>query len=430
MRLIEPLPYRVRTFLLPSGERFALLIGDDGVPELFSSLYITARYRRRSVSSQQAVLNAINVLLGHVKRHGIELTERFKVGEFLGPGECESLLGSFEVKYGRATRRQAKLVALQRVKKGHLYAPKSARNATQYSRLSYAGKYLRWLGNILGSGPLSVRRGDIEAMYANICEIRPPSSNGQEKDEEDAFTEEDDSLLAELLELGSARNPFRPSVQLRNLLLIELMRLLGKRKGEVLNIRLRDIDTALGQIDIVRRPNDKNDPRLNQPRVKTRQHTVPVGPNLLRLIEMYLSVRREVPGALKSPYLLVTHKPGPTQGSPMTIAGVNKVFETIRQAEPRLSHLHPHLLRTYFSNSTARMQRKSRRVQPDGSRGPEVDRQVRNFLAGRSPESGVDSVYTKAALSESAREVSLMFQEEQVQKGKRREELKGKGSVR
>jgi integrase len=247
-------------------------------------------------------------------------------------------------------------------------------------------------------------------MAENIRVLRPPSPRAGGDATANTFTREDDALLRSIISPGSARNPFSPAVQVRNALLIELLRLLGKRRGEALNIRVREVDLVRRQIDIVRRADDAHDPRVNQPLVKTREHTVPIGPSVVDLVNRYLADRRAVPGATKQPYLLVTHKAGPTQGQAMTIEALKEVFRTIKKAEPQLAHLHPHLLRHFNSDETARAQLDG--AGSSGAGDGERHRRQRNYLAGRAPESKVDSLYTQRETERQARAASLRTQEE------------------
>lgn len=209
------------------------------------------------------------------------------------------------------------------------------------------------------------------------------------------------------IEIDGPMNPFAKSTQLRNALLICMMRLLGKRRGEVLNIQLRDIRLREQEIDIVRRADTVEDPRRLQPLVKTRQHTIPFGESLLSLISAYLKQRREVPGATKQPYLFVTHKAGPSQGQPMTIDALKEVFKKLRQSDARLSHLHPHLLRHFHSDQLAKIQQEG-----FGGQDAEAHRRQRNYLSGRSPSSDLDFIYTERELSRQSRSVSLRLQQE------------------
>lgn len=410
MSLNAPLPYRLKTTRFESGVRRAFLVDSDGLPEPYSTLYVTMRVRNasQSVATQQGVLNAVNVLFAHTAKVGIDLIARFKAGQLLDSLECEALRRTVQANYGPEAKHHAAVVALGRGKRGYVRSVRPVAQATQYQRLSYIARYLEWLGGDLAGESGDGRAAVIAAMTENILALRPDVPRNAIDIDANAFTREDDALLRQVVMSGAPQNPFTPAVQLRNELGVDLMRLLGKRRGEVLNIRLRDIDLARRQINIVRRADDPDDPRVNQPLVKTRAHTIPIGDHLLQLINRYLVERRNVPGATKQPYLLVTHKSGPTQGQPMTIEALKEVFKAIKRAEPRLSHLHPHLLRHFNSDEIASAQLS----EPPEVSGREQHRRQRNYLAGRAPESAMDAHYTQRETERQATSASLRLQED------------------
>ena len=409
MSLISLTPYRLKTSLFESGVRRAFLVDGDGLPEPYSTLYVTMTIRNagRSVSLQESVLNAINVLFAHFAKVSIDLVPRFKAGRLLDSLECEALRRGVQSNFGPEAKRQAVVIALGGGKRGYVRKVPAVAPGTQNQRLSYIARYLAWLARELAGESGDDRAAVIAAMTGNILALRPLTPRRGREKNANVFTRKDDALLRSIIKMGCPRNPFTPGVQRRNELIVDLMRLVGKRRGEVLNIRLQDINFAKRQINIIRRADDRQDRRLNQPRVKTREHTIPIGNHLFRLLAEYLVERRSVPGATKHPYLFVTHKSGPTQGREMTIEALKEMFRAIKRAEPRLSHLRPHLLRHFNSDEVANIQHSE---QPD-SAGSEQHRRQRNYLAGRAPASEMDSHYTERETERQAREVSLRLQE-------------------
>jgi integrase len=365
------------------------------------------RNSSKSVATEQASLSAINVLFAHAANANISLIERFKAGKFLDSIECEALRRVVQVNYGPESKRQAIRVALGRGKRGYIDGVNPVANETQYMRLTRIAHYLGWLGHHFAGDSGDGRVVAIAAMKDNIFALRPVKSKKGTDVDDNRFTREHESILIDLITPGSSRNPFRPYVQLRNQLVIELLRLIGKRRGEILNIRVGDFNPTKLQINIVRRQDNKDDHRVDQPNVKTHQHTVPISPDLADLINRYLAIRRTVPGAIKKPYLLVTHKPGPTQGQAMTKAALTAMFQVIKNTEPRLSQLHPHLLRHFNSDELARTQHEEA-----GAEGNhEHHRRQRNHLAGRAPESEMDSHYTQRETERQSKVTALRNQE-------------------
>ncbi|MBA0207339.1 site-specific integrase, partial [Pectobacterium aroidearum] len=81
-------------------------------------------------------------------------------------------------------------------------------------------------------------------------------------------------------------------VQSRNRLIILLLFSFGIRAGELLNLRIRDIDFSSGMIVIKKRPDDKFDPRVNQPLVKTCERMFSVGNALMAELFNYITQDR------------------------------------------------------------------------------------------------------------------------------------------
>jgi integrase len=110
----------------------------------------------------------------------------------------------------------------------------------------------------------------------------------------------------------------------------------GIRGGELLNIRIKDIDFNQNQLLIIRRADEKDDPRKNQPLAKTLDRRIPLKETLVKEIHNYtLNYRRLVVGPRKPDYLFVTHKYGPTKGLPITIPDYRKVMTIVRMAFPK-----------------------------------------------------------------------------------------------
>lgn len=393
-----PLRFKLETYRWPSGERFCHLLDQvTGLPHQLSLLYCVSRIRNagKSLAAMQAAYNAIHLLLLHLEEVEIDVEARFREGDYLNAAECERFQSAVQVfmSGGRARLR------------GRL---RSVGPANQYIRLTEIAKYLKWLAVHLSDGlDSNGRHIEIERMYQNILELRPTARRKPFDPEKNAWSTEDDKRLLDLITPGSTLNPFELlGTQFRNFLVIQLMRCTGKRRGEVLNIQVRDINFRQSQLNIVRRSDAREDPRIDQPRVKTRQHTIAISQELVAQLFSYLQHRRAVPGSSKHPYLFVTHKSGPTQGQPMTIGALAEVIRTIRRVDPHLSHLHPHLLRHNFNDSLSKM---FDRV--GGERNFDEEAKVRANLNGWSEQSEMAQLYGKRFISRKAHAVGLEVQE-------------------
>lgn len=406
-----PKQYKLETYRWPDGERYChLLDTETGLPHQQSLLYVTSQIRNRglSLSAMQSAFNAIHVLLLHFENEKIFIEQRFAQRDFLTPAECDQVLRAAQKHMGPATKARTNVALFESGKRGYTPPVKKVASATAYTRLTEIANYLQWLAQDVGGSTMTPAQYiELERMHANILKLRPPVRSLSRDPELNAWSAQNDLLLQEIIKPGSSRNPFKSlSTQTRNYLAIQILRVTGKRKGELLNIQARDIDARRQQLNIVRRPDSKLDPRLDQPRVKTREHTIPITEELIQLYQDYLGHRRKVPGASKHPYLFINHKSGPTQGQPMSKGALEEVFRTIKRIEPRIAHLHPHLLRHHFNEKLS--EQFDRRT---GPRNEDQEAKIRANLNGWSEHSEMAKVYNKRHIARKARDAGLKTQD-------------------
>lgn len=142
----------------------------------------------------------------------------------------------------------------------------------------------------------------------------------------------------------------------RDKAIFELLRQ-GLRAGELLKLRCGDLDDAyqvdLGRkiavVSVVRRPNDLDDERLDEPSVKTRPATVPVPRRVAQaLLEYTIDVRRLAVDARsdgkETPYLFVNQQ-GKHIGRPLSQRNLNRIVAKLKGQFGLPDNLHPHAMR-------------------------------------------------------------------------------------
>lgn len=83
-----------------------------------------------------------------------------------------------------------------------------------------------------------------------------------------------------------------------------------------MNLRIGDIDFAESTIAIRRRANDKTDPRVYQPLVKTCERKLIADTKLMFEISDYiLNDRRKIKNSNKHDFLFITYKAGKLKGN-------------------------------------------------------------------------------------------------------------------
>lgn len=108
----------VRLVTFSDGERYPLLIGGQGLPLWYPTLFITTQVRNASKApnTMAAVLSALRVLMVWSQSYGVDLESRFANRLFLNEQEVESLCRHAQTKAStpedkkqnviRVTRRQ------------------------------------------------------------------------------------------------------------------------------------------------------------------------------------------------------------------------------------------------------------------------------------------------------------------------------------
>src|SRR5690606_36441828 len=141
----------------------------------------------------------------------------------------------------------------------------------------------------------------------------------------------------------------------------------------------------------VRRPDDKDDFRVDAPHVKTQGRILPLSDALAKELHIYISEdRRSVPGAGKHGYLLVTHKAGPSLGQPLSLKGYQKVMTELKRQSPALHEITGHMLRHTWNR------RFSEKFDAMGEPpSPERQEQIRSYLMGWREGSGTAATYNK-----------------------------------
>lgn len=405
------LSYRLKGFVLQSGERYCLLIDKvTGMPLYFPNLYVTTQVRNKSQSfaSLESALSGINVLLSFCVSRGIDLEARFLRREFFAHHEIDAIRDYCQKRFVTTHPGQSEdptPVTLRSTGK----RARRAGLASEYIRLSHISRYTEWLAKTLHVSSLDRKTAsDIETMKKGFESRRPSGKGRNQMTREGGLSHEQQAILLEVIQPGSERNPFEdPPTQVRNQLMIWLLLHLGIRGGELLNIRVSDIEWGRNQIVIARRPDEKNDPRSRQPLVKTLDRRLPMRDTLAKAVHRYIiQFRSKVPGARKHDYLLVTHKPGPTQGQPMSRSAYLKVIRLIAGASAELAGLHGHELRHTWNNRFS--EHMDRLANPPA---PEEQEREREYLQGWKTGSGTAAIYTKCYTREKAMEASIKLQE-------------------
>lgn len=409
----------VRAFF-QNGERYSLLVGDDGKPLWYPTLYATSQLRNAAKAPNTIVANlaVIRQLMVWAKREDFNLETNFAQNKFLSTPQIESLCRFFQQRH---FSHHSKPLMLQSARNKEVARTKIKRStkvssSTQYIRLTYVADYLQWLAYRIVEANKKQVDADIifivKRMVTSIRARRPVRANDLNKKRMGLEKEQRAELLA-LVTPSHENNPFSEDLKIRNELIVNLLYQLGIRQGELLSIRIGDIDFSKNEIVIPRRHDDPDDPRRNQPVAKTMDRRLPLSKELAELISNYIvGERRNIKPARRHDFLLVVHKVGPYLGQPLSSRGLARVFKQIQDARPdSFSNLTPHLLRHTWNDRFSELA-------DDKGIDEAREEKMRSYSMGWKEGSGTAATYTRRHTEKEARRVALLLQASLANKGK------------
>lgn len=412
--------YKIKTTRLTTGERLPLLLNREGQPLFEPTVYTLTELRARNQATNTISnnLRAIQAFYLFLEVRSIDLHKRLCTGQLLSLGEVEDLT--------RLCRLPAvQLTAMQpnpTINNGrHMLADLETarlrmRNTIQQevnpafaaTRLRYIRDYIDWLVlERLSRHGLNVAIADnlktsLQRVLPAITARLPKGGNGKTIGQREGLAPE---IVSELLRVTSPQSPDNPwrgdYARHRNALIIQWLYYLGLRRGELLGIKVHDIDFQKGTVTIHRRADDEQDPRTNQPQTKTKAREIPLSEGLKSQSYAYvMNHRSALKGSKKHNFLFCADG----TGQPMALPTLNKVFRVLREKCPSLPEsLCPHVLRHTWNDRFSE-------EMDDRQISEESEKKLRSYLMGWSETSGTAATYTRRHTRIKAEEVSLSMQ--------------------
>jgi integrase len=422
---------KTKMLVFKSGERFPILLGDDGIPLFYPTVYEGVMRRQVNLASAtlSADLSSIKFLYSWAARMRIDLEQRFHKAEFLSLKEIENLTDAFRTRIAYYfddipdfSSEPAKITKPLKVKSMEAFRMRESHRPsivvdteTAARRLYVVCNYLDWLARIRASW-ISIQSPIYEAsikarteMKENIM-VRIPEVKRTETKRREGLSQELQNILKEVIDPESPRNPWVDQfTRDRNELFLHLLLELGPRRGEVLQLRIgRDFNAGTNTLTIQRVPDDKDDPRINEPNAKTLDRDLPLSEKLAAMITNHIiTARNTVKVPLSLDFLFVTAK----TGRPLSKSAVSKIFHVLRRSIPELPpDFTAHVLRHTWNDNFS--------IECEKANMPEeVEEATRNYLQGWKKGSKTSGIYTQRYIKRKAHEVSLKMQE-RISKGK------------
>jgi integrase len=330
-----------------SGELIPILLDESGFPITQPNEFVIGR---RALASNTLVRNLreLAVLYGWVNFVGFDLMDLISGRVLLN----EALVKGSMIEFLR----------IDQSKKNSVVSP---HNFNQ--RLTTVRQYLSWLYDLYLSGLSTtdsayesalVRKRQI-CKWMDSCFINsPPSITSVRKGLSDA---EVYSLVSLISPNGESVLGRDGAVRNRNYVMTMIMLSLGLRPGELLSLRVQDVEIgARSAIRVTRRLPDKDDQRRPRPQIKRNGRVIPiVDQAFAKELDEYILVWREqleVKSDRETDYLILSD-----EGLPLSQSSVTQFFQIIRSRYPTKlpGNLSAKSLRHTFSSRMERALRDS-----------------------------------------------------------------------
>lgn len=347
--------YKVVTVVHAGGERMSMIIDTlSGRPDEHTQIYLINNHRGDAPNTIHRVTESLALALEWGRAHLKDergLIGRLLAGEIFTAVEMNSLS-----EFLRTSRQQLKDCGSPMVvcPKTHLIRLIRARDFCVFVMRE---AFVRIPLSDPRSKVFSERIRQLESAFEEM----QPSVPGGQYSIKSLLPEQASELLA-ILDPESPKNPFPElATRVRNRSIFELMYYTGIRPGELLNLRIQDIDFGHPTtLHIVRRPHPEDDPRKNPAQVKRKSRLLPFSHQkaAAHLKEYLDEVRPGLEAKFGSATAFVFLSID--RGGPLSHRAVQKMFEQLRSMLPHHSNidgiapsaLTPQCLRHTFSNDT------------------------------------------------------------------------------
>lgn len=421
--------YTVTEIDLTPGERISVLRDPrTGLPLFDPTVWATTELRsagQRPNSINQA-LRAVAVLQRYLDSQGISLDVRLREGRFLTQAEATGLAAECSIGLRRPAADSTGSTKPNLIQDLAAHRTQRLENKTQLVttvkdstasvRAHYIRQFLLWKLDdyILKIGVDDARYRDLQVLaksaIAAFAEKAPKHRDYGAAGARQGLTEEARACLEAVTDPQSTRNPWKDHhTRVRNHLIVELFLALGIRAGELLGLRVRDISTATGHVEVIRRTNNPEDQRSRRGEVKTRERKLKLSPKLSELLRSYLlNERRGLSAARKHEFLFVASR----TGVPLSYSALAKSFAQLRAAFPEdLGEIVAHMLRHTWNDAFSE--------QADHSgMAPDTEKKIRSYMMGWSEHSGMAATYTKRHTQREADAHLIAVQEKAAKKRK------------
>lgn len=415
--------FKEKTITTPTGESLPLLINSDtGIPDINSTLFILTQVRSKGKAAATIKYTLRNIsffklLLEKYNMSEEFLLKRFEEGRIFHPYELEGIIEDCKFKIDTIIiditnaknnelpwMKNFSLKSLEKFRSSNFSNQRSfVDKATAGNRLRTIRSYVLWLAEVYlsrtntNSLNFLTLKDNVNDFKEKIEARIPTKISNSLIDGKEGLSEEDMNTLLNLINRKSENNPFRGEfLKSRNEVIFVWLIKFGIRKGELLNVKISDIDFRKKQVKILRRADDIADSRTNKPNVKTRSRILAIPDKIMEITEHYiLDHRSKIRGAKKNEYLIVSG----TNGDPLGLEAISVMFRRLREKFPTLpDDFTAHTLRHTWNDNFSKIMDKK-------DISEEREQQLRNYQMGWRDGSTMAENYTKRHIREKANAV-------------------------
>ena len=339
----------VEVILHDSGELLPILLDDDGMPIPLPNEFILSK-RHASSNTLIRNLREIKLLYEWFHIHKIDLYDRMIQKKPFTEAEITGSLVEFLRKDHEKRHKMIKI---------------AVKPDTFNQRLITIKQFLNWyIEMYIGTLPFTSNNYQYYITYKtrlisllDRCFINSPPTN---KSLSKGLSNREQSNLIKLIKPKTgSQNP----IEYRNYIMVMLMLSFGLRPGELLSLRVEDIQLGgISSIRVHRRPPDTNDKRKQRPQIKRNGRTLSINDKALaKELDIYITKWREMldqrnQTSIEWDYLILNQ-----DGKPLSLASITQYFQILKKKYAELvpPNFSPKTLRHTFSSSMERLLREA-----------------------------------------------------------------------
>lgn len=418
--------FKTKLIVLSNGERLPLLIHTiTGKPDYWCTLYSITQLRAkgRAVATIEQTIRNISlfkIILNKLDLNEGRLEQRFKEGWIFHLYEIEGLTEQCKFFIKDILNNTASSSTSQFLSNSlERYRAKDSNKvfntidpSTTGNRIRDIRDFLDWwinahLAKFKINNPIHTKLIESKEFVKNNLTSRiPKTSKNNSFGGREGLSKDIQNLLLEMTKHSSTTNPWKSEfTKKRNELLFIWLLQLGVRRGELLSLKISDINFQEETFLILRRADDPDDPRRDQPNVKTRGRKLAMPKKIADLTHHHIiNDRAKLPHSKRHEFLFVADK----TGKPLSTIAVNKIFEQLKNSNKTLPRdLSAHVLRhTWNDNFSEHMDKREIKE--------EREKQMRSYAMGWSSTSNTAATYTRRHIRKEANKVLLEMHDDNL----------------